>query len=318
MSASRLLEPLRTQMRDARHWELTCRLLDWSLQHLKREEPSALARRAYVASTFDTYCGAPGASLEEHLLGASFLVAFFTADDGPDEALKSFLATADAAPSAPTELRTCHDAWLEGMGQTGQDLRGPRAAFRTLCEWMLVERRVDPSTVTEAQYRELRQYTIAVPLYVGCWKALRALRPSERADEALRRSGLLELTTELVYLANDLGSLERDEEAARRQQPDAELNLVILRTRVLGSRQEAIRQVLAQYHERLQDFRRRRAELADTEHWRERAVRDSVEHQRAVVNGNVATTLHLMALRYPGALGLLKGLPELEPLPSPD
>jgi hypothetical protein len=313
---SALLEPLRSQMRDERHWELTCRLLDWSLQHLGQEDPSVLVRRAYVSSTFDVSCCPPGASLEENLLGAQLLVAVFTADDGPDEALRSLLAPEEARPCAPTALRTCHDAWLEAMGRTGQDTRGLRAAFRELCRWILVERGLDPSTVTEAQYREIRQYTITVSLYVDCWRAIRASHPSARADEALRRSGLLELTTELVYLANDLGSLERDEEAARRQQPDAELNLVLLRTRVLGSREEAIRQLQAQYHERLQDFRRRRAELADTEHWGERAVRDCVEHLRRTVNGNVATTLHLMALRYPGALALLEGLPEVEPLPS--
>jgi hypothetical protein len=315
VSTSKLLEPYRPQMRDARHWELTCRLLDWSLPYLRREEPSVVARRAYVSSTFEVYCCPPEATLEEHLLGGKFIVCFFTADDGPDEALSSFLAAAEG-PQASTELRGCHDAWLEALHREGRDTQGPRAAFREACEWIQVERGLDLSTMTEERFRQIRLYAIALPAYVACWKSIRALRPSERADEALRRSGLLELTSELVYMANDLGSLERDEEAARRQQPDAEMNLVLLRARALGSRQAAVQQVVAQYHEKLQDFRRLRAQLVGTEHWRERSVRDCVEQLRRAVNGNVATTRHLMATRYPGAHELLEGLPEVEPLPS--
>jgi hypothetical protein len=313
MSAQELLEPYRSLMRDERHQALACRLLDWCLQHFRREAPAALARRVYVASTFDVYCSPPEATLEENVLGSQFLVTFLAADDGPPEELTSFLAEAEDSSPTPTDLRACHDAWLEALHQRGRDTRGLRAAFRRMCEWFQLERQLEPSTLTEERYRELRRNTIAVNIYAACWAAIRALSPSERADEALRRSNLLELTSELVYIVNDLGSLERDEEAARQHQPDSELNLVLLRARALGSRQEALRQVLALYHERLQDFRRRRAELAGSEHWRERSVRDYVELLRCISNGNLAGTRHLMTTRYPGAQALLGGLPDVEP-----
>jgi hypothetical protein len=84
----------------------------------------------------------------------------------------------------------------------------------------------------------------------------------------------------------------------------------------MGSHPEALRQVVALYHERVQDFVRLRAELAGTEHWHEPSVRDSVELLRRVTNGNLGAIRHLMAMRYPGALALLEGLPEVSPLPS--
>jgi hypothetical protein len=75
--------------------------------------------------------------------------------------------------------------------------------------------------------------------------------------------------------------------------------------------------VMALYHEGVHRFMRLRAELARTEHWRERPVRDYVELLRGVANGNLATTRHLMATRYPGAQARLEGLPEIAPFPSP-
>jgi len=314
VSTSKLLEPYRGLMRDARHWELTCRLLEWSLPYAARgEDPAAQAREVFVSSTFEVYCGPPDATLEESLLGAELIVAFLKADDGPAEELDAFLATPEGTPPAPTELGACHEAWLEGLRRMGRDTRGPRAAFRQMCEHMREERKLDRSTVTEARYRELRRYIVAVPVYVACWAAIRVLTPSERASEALRRSGLLFLTSELVYTSNDLGSLERDEAAARQQPGQGDLNLVLLWARETGSREEAVRQVVALYHERVRDFVRLREELAGSEHWSERAVRDYVELLRCVANGHLDATRRLMAMRYPGAQALLEGLPEVAP-----
>jgi hypothetical protein len=319
MNASRLLEPLRAQMRDANHWELAHALLEWSLRYLRREDPAVVVRRAFVSSTFESYCCPPDATLREKLFGAQFLVTFFTGDDGSDETVAAFLSGEEGGPSSvAADMRACHDAWLEGLHGLGRDTRALRAAFRETFEWIQRERRVDRSTLTEERYREFRRQTVAVLAYIACWAAVRGLFPSERAAEALRRAGLLELTVELIYLVNDLGSVERDTVAAEQQQPEAELNLVLLRARRLGSREEAIRQVTALYHEKLQDFRRGRAELAASEHWRERAVRDYVELLRCVSNGNLPATLHLMATRYPGAQTMLQGLQQLEPLPSPE
>lgn len=316
MNASRLLEPYRPQMCRASQWELASRLLDWCLEHLPREDPAALARMAYVASTFDLYCCAPGATLEENLLGAQFLIIFFVADDGSEEELASFLAEADGPPSHPSGLRACYDAWLEGLRRRGLDTRRLRVSVRKMCEWFLLERRLDQRTLTEERYREIRQNTIAVNVYVDCWATLRGLSPSEPADEALRRSHLLELASELVYITNDLGSLERDEEAARKNPAGGDLNLVLLRARTLGNRQEALQQVVELYHETLRDFRHRRADLVGSEHWREPAVRDYVELVRCMTNGNLGATRYLMALRYPGAQATLAGLPDVEPLAS--
>ena len=314
MNASELLGPYRPLMRDARHWEVTCLLLEWSLRHaFRRVEPALLAREAFVASAFEAYCCPPDATLEENLLGAKFIVCFLKADDGPSEELAAFLSPSEEHVSAPTELRACYDSWLEELHRLGRDTRSPQAAFRKMCECMRAERELERQAVTEAQYRELRQYIVAVPAYVACWTAIRALSPSERASEALERSGLLQVTAELVYTSNDLGSLERDEEAARQQPSGGDLNLVLLRARETGNLQEAVRQVMALYHERVRDFVRLRAQLADTEHWRERAVRDSVELLRGVANGNLTTTRELMATRYPGALPRLEGLPEVPP-----
>jgi hypothetical protein len=311
-----LLAPYRSQMLDARHVELTRRLLDWSLQHAYREvEPALLAREAYVSSTYDLYCCPPGATLEENLLGAKFIVCFLKADDGPDEELASFLASPEGGSSAPTELRSCHDAWMKELLDQGLDTQGARAAFREMCTWMQVERGVDRTQLTEARYREFRRYTIAVPAYLACWTAIRALSLSERAHEALR--GLIDVALELVYISNDLGSLERDEEAARRQPSGSDPNLVLLRARETGSRQEAIHQVVALHHEKARAFLRLRAELAGTEFWDDRAVRDHVEFLRCMTNGNLAATRHLMATRYPGTQALLERLPEVEPLASP-
>ncbi|HEX8823717.1 MAG TPA: terpene synthase family protein [Archangium sp.] len=313
MNAAELLEPYRAQMLDERHWELTRRLLDWSLRHTyRRLEPAFYVREAFVSSTFEQYCCPPEATLEENLLGAWFVTCIFKADDGSTEELTSFLAAPDA-PSAPTELRACHASFMEALQREGRDTEGPRAAFRELCAWTCRERGMDSRTVTEAQYRECRNYTIGVPAYVACWAALRGLTPSERAQEALRGSGLLEATMELVYSCNDLGSVEKDEAALRKNPSGGDLNLVLLRARDVGDREEAIRQVVAHYHERARDFLRLRAELASTEHWRERHVRDFVELLRCVTNGNLHTTRHLMATRYPGAQALLATLPELEP-----
>jgi hypothetical protein len=122
------------------------------------------------------------------------------------------------------------------------------------------------------------------------------------------------VAVELIYISNDLGSLEKDAEAARKQPSGGDLNLVLLRARELGSQPEALRQLVALYHARVQDFLRLREELIGTEHWHERSVRDSVEMLRRVTNGNLGAIRHLMATRYPGALAPLEGLPEVTPL----
>jgi hypothetical protein len=63
--------------------------------------------------------------------------------------------------------------------------------------------------------REIRRYTIGIPAYVICRRTVRGWTFSERAEEALERSHILELTADIVALANDLASLEKDSWASR-------------------------------------------------------------------------------------------------------
>lgn len=313
MDLEALLEPYRSSMVNELHWEVSRRVLARSLRHSYRQQPaSSYAREAYMAVTFDFFCAPPGATLEQNVLGAWLTLVFFKADDGATSELEAFLEPGRAGEG--TELQACYEELREELRAMGRETGRLDAALRQMCACMLEERRLDKATLTEEQYHRLRHHTVGVPSYTACRVALLGLSLSEEAWRELEDSALLEATAALVYTANDLGSLERDEEVAQAQPQRQDLSLVLLKKRLLGSRDAAIQQTVELYHQRREQFIQARRRLARSPLWAEPAVREYVEVLRAMANGNVAATRHLVPLRYSGSRALLDQLEELGPL----
>jgi hypothetical protein len=166
---------------------------------------------------------------------------------------------------------------------------------------MQLEKRANKSTMREDEYRRLRKHTVAVPAYTECWRTIRGISFSPPLEAALNRSELRDMAAEIVYLVNDIGSLDRDEEAARNGPDNVDPNFVLLRTRVLGDRDAALADVIRLENRRIADFRRNARLLLKSEHGADPLLHAYLEILRSTISGNLATTKHLAPMRYRGA-----------------
>ena len=80
-----------------------------------------------------------------------------------------------------------------------------------------------------------------------------------------------------------------------------DLNIVRTRMRTLGDREAALRAVIELHNERIADFQRAESSLLAAEHGADPTLHAYLDILRCTVNGNLATTKHLVPLRYKGA-----------------
>jgi hypothetical protein len=300
---SALLSPYEPLIISERHRTLTQHTLDLFARYSSAADLKDRVASAFLSSTFEVFCAPPAATIEESILSIKFLLVFFIADDAPTGVLDAFIADMERpGRDASGALARCYQDLTQDFNAARCDTDRFSTALRIMCISMLKEKRADKTVMTEDEFRQLRKNSVGVPSYTECWRTIRGLAPSPSLDAALLESNLLDIACELAYISNDIGSLERDEARALIDPMGVDPNLVLLRARALGNRTEALDQLIELHNTRVAEFQERERRLLGSEHGMDPALLGYLDILRATVNGNLATTRHLVPMRYEGAL----------------
>ena len=264
---------------------------------------AAVDAKSEVICTFATLCAPASATNRGHRLAAQLTGVFFFLDDAEPDVLRSTIlemipvlrdGEPPAAPSGPAA------AFFEYLGEIAT--LGPahwfKGQFLAFLEALLDE--VDllaRGPLSMDGYLALRHRVIFVEEYIWTW-LLSERQPTDGA--CVRDTALLRRTaSEVVYLVNDLGSVERE-----RAEGGVDPNLVFLLEREQGcSETDAVAQVVRRHDDAVARYAEERASLL--RYRASPAVEAMIGVLDDTLHGNLATTLRLVASRYPGAADAL-------------
>jgi hypothetical protein len=265
---------------------------------LVEEEPAKRRAKAEVIATFACLCEPDAPTPAGTHLAARLLAIILYLDDLPKLLLNDRIREMRDAVDGSSRALQCPQArafatYLDDLG-----LYGDTTWFRRQFELCLSALSEEAQLLTEgplnvASYKSVRPRVIFVEEYMWTWLLSEGL-PFD--GEALKRTvRLRNLASEVAYLVNDLGSVERERGAAHEN-----ANLVFLLEREEGmSEQEAIQSVIRMHNETAISYRSEANELRES--FGTPAVLAIANIVQAVVRGNLATTKRLSAARYPGA-----------------
>jgi hypothetical protein len=275
---------------------------------LRTHAPTALAERhttalVAVASVYATLCAPPAASSRHLDVVARFTLLFFLVDDAELEELPDLLAPgADWSIGRHTEaLRV----WLGEFREQQSANPRLRARFASAYHDYLAARRAEGEHKSRpldlAEHWAFRRRSIFMDPYLDLWLILCGIDLAELAEESFAAARAR--AVDLVLLANDLGSAERD--ARGGASPD-DLNLIHSYAREHAvSEHEALERLIDEHNGRVERFREALAAAV--------AARPGPHAERyvelltGVVDGNIASVLAL-GFRYPGAEAVMRRL----------
>jgi hypothetical protein len=262
--------------------------------------------KAEAIATFACLCAPADPSPGGLLVAARLLAIILCLDDLSKDRLNQVTEEmfevlrvpggAPAEPQARALAAYLHE--LDGYGDT--------SFFRRQFEQCLLAVREETrllaaGPLTIESYQDIRPRLIFVEEYIWTW--LISERMPFDADSVERTGRLRRLASDVAYLVNDLGSVDKD------RAPDCDPNLVFLIARDRGiSEEQAILMVVRWHDETANAYR---AELKDLRAPGATpavlAIADVVDF---TVRGNLATTRKLSKVRYPGAEERLAQLAE--------
>jgi hypothetical protein len=256
-----------------------------------------------VASVYAHLCAPVGATQRDSDVMARFTLLFFLVDDAALEELPHLLATnGDWTIGRYTgALR----AWLAECSELASAPAALRERFARAYHDYLASRKAEQEhksrPLTLAAHWAFRRRSIFMDPYLDLWMIVRGVDPDELGSAPFAEARAL--AVDLVLLANDLGSAERDAQGGAA--PD-DLNLIHSYAREHGETEPAaIERLIQHYNELVGRFR---AALARASAARPGAHAQSyAEILSGVVEGNVASVLAL-GFRYPGAEPLMRRL----------
>ncbi|MFJ2158072.1 hypothetical protein [Streptomyces sp. NPDC087856] len=290
-------------LRLAAWWETQCTCDPGTVEHSKQ---------CLVAAIFSACCEPRAGLDDEAFIAAKCCLLFFLVDDGSVDQLTTFdrfLEEGGAADPGGSEAAVCYLSLLADLGSRGCHADELTTAIRMWSAAMRAEQCLDPAYLMPQTYAVLRKETIFVSCLIQCWLAL--LHVAVPEDFSAECTRVTDLAIRIVILVNDLGSLRNDEEPTPRV-PGAlvDINSVLTRARVLGSRCEAVRQAIDEHNVLVAELRTAQQDLLlRCGHVSWAAV--FLDVVRGVVGGNLRGTRDLTAQRYPGAGELLQ---KLDPL----
>lgn len=267
---------------------------------------AAIDAKAQVICTFATLCAPTPATSRGHLLAAQLTGVFFFLDDTDPAMLRSTVREmlpvlrGEDPPSAPSGPAAAFIRYLGDISALGPS-QWFKAQFAAFLEALLEEADLLASgPLSMDGYLALRHRVIFVEEYIWTW-LLSEGRPVD--DAAVRDTALLrQLASEVVYLVNDLGSVERE-----RAEGALDPNLVFLFEREQGcSEAEAVARVVQRHDDAVNRYVEQRALLLGAP--ASPAVEAMVRVLDDTLHGNLATTLRLVVSRYPGAADALSQL----------
>lgn len=267
---------------------------------------AAIDAKSEVICTFATLCAPTPASARGHRLAAQLTGVFFFLDDAEPAVMRStileivpVLRDGDL-PSDPSGPAAAFFEYLAEISEFGP-AQWFKGQFLVFLEALLEEAdQLARGPLSMEGYLALRHRVIFVEEYIWTW----LLSEGCPIDEAcVRDTALLRrIASEVVYLVNDLGSVERE-----RAEGGVDPNLVFLLEREQGFREtDAVAQVVRRHDDAVDRYAEQRRRLLG------RHSTPAVEAMIGVLDdtlhGNLATTLRLVASRYPGAADALAQL----------
>jgi hypothetical protein len=256
-----------------------------------------------VASVYASHCAPPGVSARDSDVVARFTLLFFLVDDAAIAQLPDLLA-ADA-PWSIGRYTAALRAWLLDFREQAAAPTELRARFAHAYHDYLSARKTEhdhhrvPPNV--AEHWAFRRRTIFMDPYLDLWLILRGVEPSAVSTAHFARARALAI--DLVLLANDLGSAERDSQSG--ESPD-DLNLIHSYAREHQETEaEALQRLITLHNELAKRYCAAvTAAIAAQPTDDARCYADILS---GVVAGNVASLLAL-GFRYPGAAPIVKQL----------
>jgi hypothetical protein len=262
-----------------------------------------LAALVTTASVYASHCAPTGASERELDVVARFTLLFFLVDDAALDELPDLLA-ADAAWSIGRYTSALR-AWLGDFPEQASPPTRLRQRFARGYHDYLAARKAEhlqqSRPLDVAEHWALRRRTIFMNPYLDLWMMLRGVEAATDAEE--RFAEARSLAIDLVLLANDLGSAERDSKSGA--SPD-DLNLIHSYAREHGESEAAALERLVELHNDLAERYRGAVSLAVAT-CAPHDARRYADILSGVVEGNVASVLAL-GFRYPGAAPVMKRL----------
>ena len=246
-----------------------------------------------VASVYAAFCSPPSPSAASLDLSARFILVFLCIDDADDGDVASAMS-ADA--TALGALGAGFDAWrndLDAMGGSDPAVRAHlESSFAVYLRARKTEAALARAGLTIDAHWSLRRATIFMDPYIDQWMISTRIDPPglENGDCADARR----LCIDIVLLANDLGSVGRDEEDG---DAPGDLNLVQAYRRWNGhTAEQAIEELVALHDSYATQFD---AALASVRAGSS-AHAEYAALLRGLVDGNLRA-LRMLAFRYPGA-----------------
>jgi hypothetical protein len=283
--------------------ELLLRTLPWAEAHgvlaaSRREHPEALVA---VASVFARLCAPPAPSERCLDVAARLLVVFFCIDDAENPDVPHLMGRGAEWSLGP--LTPGLHAWLAELPELRTCPRALRESFTTSFHAYLEARRreASPAELSLDEHWNVRRRTIFVDPYIDMW--LISMAVDTERFQLSRFAGARRLAPDIVLLANDLGSVERDRVGGESR---GEPNLVTAYARARAwSQDEAIERLIARHNELVGAFR---TELASARRAEGSPHADAYADVLAgTVDGNLAT-MWTLTFRYRGVEAILRRL----------
>jgi hypothetical protein len=249
-----------------------------------------------VASVYARSC-APQLSSERHYdVVARFTLLFFLVDDAEQGELPD-LSTAEARWSIGRYTPALR-AWLAELNEQATAPARLRQRFARAYHDYLAARRAEHGhrarPLDLQQHWAFRRRSIFMDPYLDLWMMLLGIDPDAVSEPPFLEARAL--AVDLVLLANDLGSAERDQLGGA--SPD-DLNLIHAVAREHGvTESEALESLIEQYNQLIERYR-----AASTNALSSRPGPSGERYAdllTSVVEGNVAS-MRALGFRYPGA-----------------
>jgi hypothetical protein len=256
-----------------------------------------------VASVYAKYCAPSSASHRAHSVVARFTLLFFLVDDATEGELPKLLS--DATKWSIGRYTPALRRWLEEFPDQAQAHPRLRERFAQAYHDYLAARRAEHLNKSQPLDIEahwaFRRRSIFMDPYLDLWMILGGVDLDALAEPAFAEARVL--AVDLVLLANDLASAERD--SASGASPD-DLNLIHSYARHYAESEARALERLVALHNRLAaQYLGTLARARDA-----RTGRHSAHYAdilSGVVQGNVASVLAL-GFRYPGAADVMRRL----------
>lgn len=262
-----------------------------------------VAALANVASVYADLCAPRGASQRVHDLVARFTLLFFLVDDASEGELPDVLAS-DARWSIGRYTGALR-AWLADFPEREGGHPRLRQRFAHAYHDYLAARRAEHGqgarVLSLEEHWDFRRRTIFMEPYLDLWLLLLSVDLDALAEAPFAEAR--GLAVDLVLLANDLASAERDAKGGA--SPD-DLNLIHTYARVHAeSEGAAVERLVAHYNGLIERYRAATARALAQRPGPHAEGYAEILH--GVIDGNVAS-VRALASRYPGSEPVMRRL----------